>query len=174
MTETHTRQVYESQGDKRRRLTNLLSLLVILIAVLFIVLAGINKRYKPPKHEPNAVSGIPVVEEHYLYNKADTEFGYSFSMAANLYRQEDGSLNIYLTNPSANEVLLLCKIFDAENDTLYYESGYLEPGEYVENLPCATDFENVYHDVRVKIYAYHPATYTSEGTTELKIALQPW
>ena len=174
MKRTESRQVYQSvMGKKKNRI-----LLIVIIFILFLSIlalgAGLYIKYSPPELEPMAVKGTPEVSEGYLYDTVQTDFDYIFVMAANLYRQEDGSVNIYLTNPEQNEVSIMCEIMDAVDGTVYYKSGRLLPGEYVENLKPQIDFSNTPHDIKVKVYAFEQDTYLSAGTTELKLVLQAW
>lgn len=130
--------------------------------------------YVPPARETNARMGTPTPDEHYLYSRLNTDFGYQVMLAANLYRQEDGSLNIYFTNTDANEVLLLCEIVAEDSGDTLYKSGLLKPGEYVESLSPCMDFPNEATKVLVKIYAFEPKTFYSAGSTVLNVTLQAW
>ena len=149
------------------------------IAIAFAVIVGIAiwKNcfvYAPPARESNAKMGTPTPDGHYLYSGLNTDFGYQVMLAANLYRQEDGSLNIYFTNTAANEVLLLCEIVAEDSGDTLYKSGLLKPGEYVESLSPCMDFPNEATMVLVKIYAFEPKTYYSAGSTVLNVTLQAW
>ncbi len=174
MAGTKRRQVYTSAEDTIRILRSLIITGAVFVIAIVVGIVSSQLRYHPPEHDENAKSGLPIVEDSYLYREIETDFGYSFSMAANLYRQEDGSLNLYLTNPETNDVDLMCEINDMESGQLLYKSGRILPGEYLVNIPCAEEFENDYHDVSVRIYAFDREKFTSEGTTELSLALQPW
>lgn len=170
---TH-RQVYRSVSTDRKRRAQ--TILVIVLAVLFISLLifGLHRLYSPPAHERTAEKGEPEVDEGYLYKRVDSDFGYSFSLAANLYRQEDGSLNIYFTDSTENSVDLLCEIHDTDTGELLYKSGRICPGEYVKTLSPVAEFDNAKRDITVSVFALNSDTYKSEGTTELKLVLQPW
>jgi len=168
------RQIYRSVMQNKKTVVMAAILFVILLLSLIVIVASRFIKYSPPEHDPKAVRGTPEVADGYLYREIATDYLYSFSMAANLYRQEDGSLNIYLTDPEQNDVSLMCEIRDAADDTLYYKSGRILPGEYVPSLKPVKDFENVAHDINVKIYAFEEDTYLSAGTTELKLVLQAW
>ena len=169
-----TRQVYRSTMGRFRFRAGLVLLLLILVACIVAAIYSLVVRYIPPAHEKNAQNGIPVVKESYLYESVASDFGYSFSLAANLYQREDGSVSVFLTNPIENDVSILCEIRDAETGQLYYKSGLLSPGEFVEKLKPGSKFANELHNVKVKILAYEPEKYLSAGTTELRLALQPW
>lgn len=138
-------------------------------AVTYILVAS----FSPPDHDKNAKEGTPTPDESYVYSSLTTEYGYGLAMAANLYQQEDGSVNIYFTNPAENEAYLRCQIIDSATSKVLYTSGYIMPGEYIESLPKGKA-KNQAYEVTVKIYAYTPKTFTSEGTCEITLTLQPW
>ena len=94
-------------------------------------------------------------------------------MAANLYQQQNGDVNIYFTNPISNSVLLRCEILDKDTGKRLYNTGYINPGEYIESVNNSR-VNNEKYDVIVKVYAYTDESFTSEGTTELSLMLQPW
>ena len=94
-------------------------------------------------------------------------------MASNLYQQQNGDVNIYFTNPISNSVLLGCEIIDKDTKKILYKTGYIKPGEYIESINN-NSVDNRAYDVIVKIYAYTDESFTSEGTTELSLKLQPW
>ena len=170
---TH-RQVYRSVAADRRRRAE--TILIIILAALFTVLLifGLHRLYSPPARDKTAQKGTPAVDESYLYKRVDSDFGYSFSLAANLYRQEDGSVKIYLTDPDMNSVDLVCEVHDSDTGDLLYKSGRISPGEYVETLSPAAEVDNAKRDITVSVYALNSDTYKSEGTTELNLVLQPW
>ena len=174
MKNTQARQSYRSVMRKKSRII----LTVILVAVLSLSIVAIIAsrliKYKPPAHEAKAVSGEPEVSEDYLYKEVSSNFGYSFSMAANLYQRKDGSVNIFLTNPKTNEVSIRCEIKDRDTGILYYKSGLIQPGEYVKNLPPETNIPNEAHNADVIIQAFEPETCLSAGATNLKLVLQAW
>ncbi len=169
-----SRQLFSHRGIDKRRMLGLIIIGVIIAACLIVIIISLNIRYKPPAFEKGAKAGVPEVEESYLFKQVESDFGYRFYIAANLYRQADGSLNIYLTNPADNGVYLMCEIYDADTGEMYYKSGVLDTGSYIETLKPKKDFENAFHNIRIDVYAFEPETYVSAGTTELKLALQPW
>ena len=159
---------------RKSKLTLITLILIISVLALLSILISTLIKYSPPAHEAGAEKGEPEVSEDYLYREINTDYGYSFSMAANLYQQEDGALDIFLTNPAKNEVHIMCEIRDSDSKAVYYKSGRLLPGEYVRNLKPQTDISNELHNVDVVIYAFEPEKYLSAGTTDLKLVLQAW
>ena len=171
---SRSRQIYYPITDRRKRALGFAVLTFVLAGCLAVVLKTVLIEYKPPALEKESHKGSPQVEEKYLYREIETDFGYSFGIAANLFRLEDGSIDICFTNPASNTVSIRCEVTDAETGKLYFQSGRLEPGTYVMNLPALTEPDGVKHEVYAKIYAFLPKDYTSAGTTTLHLTLQPW
>ena len=169
-----SRQIVRSGADAKRRIILFLIIIVASFAIVGVIIFSMFIKYTPPKFEINAFAGTPTPEEGFLYNEVESGFGYKFSIASNLYQQEDRSLKAYFTNPSVNDVNLMCEVRTADDDELLYESGLLHPGEYVETLNPKGEFENIKYDVNVKVYAFESETYQSAGTTTLNLVLQPW
>lgn len=169
-----SRQIVRSDAEKKRRLILLIIIILAVLAIAGVIVYSLFLKYEPPKFEVNAAAGTPTPEESFLYGDIESGFGYKVSLASNLYQQEDRTLKIYLTNPSENDVNIMCEVRTADDDKLLYESGLLHPGEYVESLDPKGEFENIKYDVNVKILAFEPDTYQSAGTTDLKLVLQPW
>ncbi len=174
MAGTQRKQNYSSFNDKKHIIYALALAGFILIITVLVAIISQNLSYSPPEHDQACISGTPEVDDGYLYKEIDSHFGYSFSMAANLYRQEDGSVNIYLTNPKSNDIDILCEIYEKDSALLLYKSGRICPNEYLPSLVCKEEVENKYRDILVKIYAFKKDDFTSAGTTELNLALQPW
>lgn len=171
---TTQRQTVHTSFGRNKRIAGFAILALLLAGCLFVVVKTLMTRYEPPVLEEARKHGVPVVDEGYLYTTLESNFGYSIQLAANLYRQEDGSLNIYLTNPADSGVHILCEITDAETGEMFYRCGRLEPGTYVENLPPLVDFENKMRDIDVKVYAFTNKDFTSAGTTTMRMVLRPW
>ncbi len=169
-----SRQIVRSSTEAKRRIIFLIILVVAVLSIAGIVIYSMFIRYEPPKFEVHAVAGTPTPGEEFLYDEVESGFGYKFSIASNLYQQEDRTLKAFFTNASTNAVNLMCEVRNAEDDRLLYESGLLHPGEYVEALDPNGDFGNTKYDVNVKVYAFEPDTYQSAGTTTLNLVLQPW
>ncbi len=150
-------------------------LIIVAILILFIGLNRQNNQYTPPEMDETAIKGEPDVEESYLYEECPTKFDYKYSVAANLYMQEDKSLNVYFTNPMENTEYLMCEIIDEESGDVLYKSGVIKPGYYVEKLqPTDEDMENKARSVIMKVYSFKARNWQSCGTTEIKLMLQAW
>lgn len=154
----------------------------ILYAAAGLALAGIltvmgvqrlTPAYVPPDFEASAVRGVPSPPENMGYGEISAPGGFSFFVAGTMYQQEDGSLLIYLTNPSDSGYNLMCEITDQSNRTIY-RSGVLRPGEYVERLEPAKQLPNEAMEIAMNVYAFEPDTWYSRGTISLNNMLQPY
>ncbi len=156
----------------------LMSILLVIIIAIVMIFIGINRenhQYTPPEMDETAIKGEPYVEASYLYEECPTKFDYEYSVAANLYMQEDKSLNVFFTNPTENTEYLMCEIIDEESGDVLYKSGVIKPGYYVEKLqPLDEDMENKARSVIMKVYSFKARNWQSCGTTEMKLMLQAW
>ena len=128
-------------------------------------------QYTPPPFEPRAVRGIPQPAESIGHVALDAH-NFSFMIASALYQQQDGSLQIYLTNLPENEVYLMCEVIDLDGRILY-RSGLLRPGEYLAGFYPQTRPANEAIAVRVHIYALEPESFFSAGTITIGGTLLP-
>ena len=166
-------QLLFSKMERRRRSIGIPFIVTVLVIMVGMIAFCCYAKYRPPKHDESAKQGTVEPAEEYLYGTAQTEFGYAVEMAANLYQQQNGDVNIYFTNSISNKVYLRCELIDQKRNKVLYRTGYIEPGEYIESLHNSR-VANKQYDITVKIYAYTPETFTSEGTTEISLKLQPW
>lgn len=152
---------------------------IFLIIFLFSI-AGIclwiskNEIYIPPEFEINAVDGIPVPDEHFMYGTIETDYGFVFSMATNVYQQEDRCVYVYLTNYEDNNVNMMCEIVNKNTGETYYKSGVITPGQYVEKLMPSMEFPNEAFDAQIMIYSFEEGSWHSGGTVEITAIVQAW
>ena len=170
---------YRSQNLKvqtgKRQVYLFVGVTALLVAIALILLvAGIRKGYRPPDFDTNAKQGTPSPDEGYLYDTVETNFGYKFGIAANLYQQEDGSVNAFFTNPSSNTVNLVCEISSKESGDILYKTGVIRPGEYVASISRFRTFANEVIPINITVYAFESDTWYSAGTTSISTILQAW
>ena len=152
---------------------------ILLVAVL-LGISGIcfwifkEDVYVPPNFEKNKMEGIPEPDEHFMYGTIETDYGYTFSMATNVYQQEDGSVFVYFTNYEDNNVNMMCEIVNEENGETYYKSGVIVPGQYIEKLAPVKKFSNEAFDAQIMIYSFEEGTWYSGGTVEIAATVQAW
>jgi hypothetical protein len=129
--------------------------------------------YKPPPFETKAIVGFPEPPESFSYSEINAAGIFTFGMAGAMYQQEDGSLQVYFTNPEENEPYLMCEVVDKEGKTMY-KSGLLRPGEYVISLYPVRKLENAVTNIEINVYGLDPEHYYSAGTITLDNILQPY
>ena len=130
--------------------------------------------YVPPEFEKNVTEGVPNPDDHFMYGTLETDYGYRFSMATNIYQQQDGSTYVYLTNYEENDVKIMCEILNQDTGETCYRSGVILPGKYVEKLFPVMEIPNEAFDATIMIYAFEEGTWYSAGTVEIAATVQAW
>ena len=121
-------------GRRRRLILGGFALIGASLVVLAIVMI-LHPPYRPPAFEQEALAGTPSdLPENLSYQIVEIEQDFSIGLCATLWRQEDGSVDLYFTNPVTNEALLLLRVEDSEGNLLG-RSGLLRPGEYLQKMP---------------------------------------
>ena len=150
-------------------------IIAILIAIIFVVLLAFmlanyiysNKNNNTIVFDKNAIVGEPSPDKEYYYSSLTSPTGYYVSLASNLYRQDDDSLMLFLTNPSINDVYFMCKIENTKGEVLY-QSNVIKPGEYIDKLKAYKKIEEDKEiDIKIYIIAYEKDTYYSAGEVVL-------
>lgn len=141
---------------------------LVMIAALLAPGKTVPAEFTPPPFEPNAVIGIPNVPDDLGWTELDAQ-AFLFSVCGKVVVR-DGEADIWLTNPESNTVWLKVRILDKNGETLG-ESGLIRPGEYVQTVT----FDTVPKDgttIGLKLMAYQPETYFSEGTATLNTTVK--
>lgn len=174
MTEKIRKQSMIVQSGLRQKV-----IWILLILGLFCI-AGIGYLisqkgiYIPPEFEKNASVGIPQPDEHFMFGTIETDYGFKFSMATNVYQQEDQSLYVYFTNYEENNVNMMCEILNKETGETCYRSGVITPGQYIEKLAPVTEFPNEAFEAVIMVYTFEEGTWYSGGTVEISATVQAW
>ena len=140
--------------------------LTVVIMVLILVLGGRTEKlpFTPPPFDSAARAGVPTVDEHLGWSEINAE-QFTFSVCGEVILQGD-TADVWLTNPQSNTVWLKLRVLDAEGNILG-ETGIIRPGEYVQSVTF-TSLPKDGADIALKIMAYQPETYYSEGTATLR------
>lgn len=122
-------------GKKKERL-------IICAAVLFFILmlgtavfmtTEPNKPvFTPPEFDLAAVAGEPNSPEELGYNAIDVEQGFAVKLYG-ILKNQDGSIDVYLTNSQTNEVWVQAVLLD-ETGKEFGKTGTMKQGEYVKNI----------------------------------------
>jgi len=168
---------------KSGRISNMVVLFLLCFAVVFASLHFIGhinlpwstELYFKPPIDKAAIYGVPVQSdtEQFAYSEATLGNGIEFGMATALYRQKDGSIIVYLSNPVNSSAYLLCEIKDP-NGKVIAESGRVAPGKYIKALKPKRGWKNEATPVTVSVYAMDTKDCYSLGNFEFQTTLQPW
>lgn len=140
---------------------------IVMIAVLANPKVGEPQAFTPPPFEEAAASGVPNVPEGLGWGELDAKV-YKASVCG-VIRVEDGSADVWFTNPESNTLWLKLRILDKDGN-IVGETGIIKPGEYVQSVafyavPAGGEA------VSLKLMAYEPETYHSAGAVTLNTTI---
>lgn len=167
-------QSLTAKTGRKNRIIAITIIFVLLILSAILFLCTMFHTYEPPKIASEQIEGIPKPDEGFLYDNIQSEFGYTFGIAVNLYQQEDGSVYIYLFNPENSSLYMNCEIIDSDTGEVLYKSNVVESGHYIEKIEKNSKVKNMVYNVEVKVHAYEMETWYSAGTTTMEMILQQW
>ena len=136
------------------------------VAVMVLVLANpkqIRAEFSPPPFDENAVVGMPDVPENLGWTPVNTP-NFSASVCGCII-PADETADVWLYNSAENTVWLKLRVLDADGHILG-ETGLLKPGEYVRSVTL-TNKPKPGTQIALKLMAYEPQTYHSEGSASL-------
>ncbi len=148
-------------------ITSLSLILCIFLGYLYIRYAEGYRTFRIPEHEAGAAEGTPSGESVRYYEELPVREGYVVGIDTSpLYR--DGSLYLNIANPKDNTVWFLVRVYLEEK--LIAETGIFYPNEYVEAIACSKKL-SANDKVLIKVLAYEPDTYHSEGVAQISAAV---
>lgn len=126
--------------------------------------------FVPPPFDSSAVRGEPTPPEELGYSELYQD-GMSFKVGicGNIILN-DNKANIYFYNCDNNDVWLKLRILD-ESNGIICETGLIKPDEYIESVDIPKQLEDN-EKVKLKIMAYEPQTYYSEGSIVLNTSVK--
>ena len=123
--------------------------------------------FTPPPFDGGAVVGSPAVLEGLGWQELDAKV-YKAGICGK-FIPKGNTADVWLTNPESNTVWLKVRVLDEKGNTLG-ETGIIKPGEYVQSV----ELDNVPKagkPIVLKIMAYQPDTYYSEGAVSLNTTI---
>ena len=123
--------------------------------------------FTPPPFDGGAVVGSPAVPEGLGWQELDAKV-YKAGICGK-FIPKGNTADVWLTNPESNTVWLKVRVLDEKGNTLG-ETGLIKPGEYVQTV----ELDNVPKagkPIVLKIMAYQPDTYFSEGAVTLNTTI---
>lgn len=147
-------------------------LCVLSLAVMVFALTRQNTQtvmgeFTPPPFDSSAVVGSPAVPEGLGWQELDAKV-YKAGICGK-FIPKGNTADVWLTNPESNTVWLKVRVLDEKGNTLG-ETGIIKPGEYVQSV----ELDNVPKagkPIVLKIMAYQPDTYYSEGAVSLNTTI---
>jgi NADPH-dependent 2,4-dienoyl-CoA reductase/sulfur reductase-like enzyme len=158
---------------KKKNKPLILAAAICLVSVILMIAALANPKvgepqaFTPPPFEDTAVSGVPAVPEGLGWGELDAKV-YKASVCG-VIRVEDGSADVWFTNPESNTVWLKLRILD-KNGNILGETGIIKPGEYVQSIVFDTVPASG-QAISMKLMAYEPETYHSAGVVTLNTTI---
>ncbi len=144
-------------------ITSLSLILCILFGYLYVRYAEGYRTFRAPEHEEGAAEGIPSEETVQHYEELPVREGYAVGIDTSpLYR--DGKLYLNVANQKDNTVWFLVQVY--MGDELIAKTGIFYPNEYVEKIPCSKKL-SADDKILIKVLAYEPDTYHSEGVAQI-------
>ena len=123
--------------------------------------------FTPPPFDGGAVVGSPTVPDGLGWKELDAKV-YKAGICGK-FIPKGNTADVWLTNPESNTVWLKVRVLDEKGNTLG-ETGIIKPGEYVQSV----ELDNVPKagkPIVLKIMAYQPDTYYSEGAVSLNTTI---
>lgn len=120
--------------------------------------------FTAPEFDPNAVAGVPTVDENLGWAALNISEGYNVHVCGVLNADATGSLPVWFTSDADNTVWVKLRVLDEDGNVLG-ETGILKPGEYVERLQLKDVSSSCM--VTLQVMGYEPETYYSAGTVGL-------
>lgn len=124
--------------------------------------------FTPPPFEPNAVYGVPEVDESLGWSEISVRPGYIAHVCGVLRTDGDGYAAVWFSSEEANEVWIKLRVKGPDGELLG-ETGILRPGEYVERIRLADGARS--GAVTLLVMGYEPETYYSAGAVSLSTTL---
>lgn len=166
--------VYRKGDTMKKRIIPLLVLLCAVSTTMMIVaLHHINPnepKFVPPDFDQNAQVGAPHVPEELGWAELYQD-GMSFKVGicGNLILDQKEAA-VYFYNHESNTVWLKLRVMD-DQGRIVAETGLLKPAEYLQTIQFNQALKNG-DKLKLKIMAYQPDTYYSEGAIVLNTRIQ--
>ena len=123
--------------------------------------------FTPPPFDAAAVIGSPSVPDGLGWQELDAQ-AYIVGICGK-FIPNGNTADVWLTNPVSNTVWLKVRVLDENGNTLG-ETGLIKPGEYVQSVTLDT-VPKTGKPIVLKIMAYQPDTYYSEGAVSLNTTI---
>ncbi len=144
-------------------ITSLSLILCIILGYFYIRYTEGYRTFHAPEHEAGAAEGVPSPKNVRHYEELPVREGYVVGIDTSpLYR--DGRLYLNAANHKDNTIWFLARVY--MEDELIAETGIVYPNEYVGDITCDKKL-SANDKITIKILAYEPDTYHSEGVAQI-------
>ena len=142
--------------------------LMVMIAALTMGQKHEMAEFTPPPFDVTAQVGTPTVSEDLGWSELDAQ-AFKVSVCG-VFAPENGSADIWLTDPENNTVWLKLRVLDTDGNILG-ETGLIRPGEYVQSVTL-DKVPKSGASIVLKLMAYEPETYHSAGAASLNTTVK--
>lgn len=160
-------------GIKKITVPVLAAVCLLSVAVMIFTLCNPKQQaaeFVPPPFDSSAVAGVPDPPQDLGWSEIYQDgMSYKTGICGNVIVY-DNKADVYFFNDASNTVWLKLRVLDEQGNILG-ETGLVKPNEYVQ----AVSFSQTPDDgekVQLKIMAYAPETYYSEGPITLNTSVQ--
>lgn len=152
-------------ADRRKKkigiLTSLAIILCIGAAFGYIRFTRGYRTFLAPEHEAAAVAGVPAGTDSWQI--LPVREGYIVGLDT-MPVYKDGKLCLNVANGEESTVWFLVRVY--QEDKMIAQTGILYPGEYLGEVACEKGLAPG-GAVTIRIVAYEPETYHSEGVAKI-------
>ena len=146
-------------------------LVVLCVLSVVVMIFALNRDseerapFVPPDFDAAAQEGAPEVPQELKWSELYQDgMTYRVGLCGNIIERE-GFAEVYFTNSKDNDVWLKLRVLDQQNQIIG-ETGLIKPNEYVKMIKFNTGITGD-TKVKLKVMAYQPETYYSEGSIVL-------
>lgn len=138
--------------------------LIMMSVSLAYMGAGRDEEFSEPPFDSMACAGTPNVGDDLGWSNVDAQ-AFRVSICG-VFAPKEREVEVWLTNPSDNDVWLKVRVVD-DSGSVMGETGLIRPGEYVRSVSLDR-VPPQGQRVALKVMAYQPQTYYSEGSVSLE------
>lgn len=153
--------------QKEKKILALAAMLCLASVVIMIAVLCISRQetapFVPPEFDSNAQEGTPDVPDGLGWQELDAK-AFRFCLCGR-FSPAQNAAQVWLTNPRDNALWLKLRVLDGEGNILG-ETGLIKPGFYVREVTL-NQMPAPGTEIVMKVMAYEPETYYSQGAVTL-------
>lgn len=159
----------KAQGKSIKMILAGLLCILSVIIMLFSIFTPKTEtgEFIPPEFDGSAILGLPNIPENVDWQEIDAKI-FKFCINGRVTVNEEMA-DIWLYNPTENSVWLKTRVVDVDGNILG-ETGLIKQNEYIRSVKLNVELP-VGTAIKLKIMAYQPETYYSEGAVDVKTSI---